>query len=186
MVPGSSSSDESVEYEDSCASCKICGCADGTMWECEADGIDCSRSDVYYSENAWVGPMLEEPFRHCHNPTTFHVYGKLKKDHVSFPIFWNSFAQVKKDDLQPKRCPQCQNADIHISSHVFRRGYFDIQSFKCFVCPEGCVSCYVIYPVIQTKHLSKAFFVCLNAISRVDLSASDTVLKRKRDGVTHL
>jgi len=186
MSQDTSSSEEEEEEEGPCIPCKICGCTDSNDWECGANGSDCfeDKDDSYYLLKTWIKPLIQEPFRHCHEDSTFHAYGKLDTDHDLFPLFWEEFTQDKEDDNQPKKCPQCKCKDIRISSEVFYRGYFELQSFKCYVCPRGCITCYVMIPISgmagSMMQVGDSFFKALDAISRIDLSEEDTALTKKR------
>lgn len=176
----------SEEKEGPCMPCEICGCTDSTDWDCKADGFECfvSKNNSHYLLKTWVEPLIKEPFRHCHEGDTFHVYGKLDADHDLFPLFWEEFTRDNEDDNQ---CPQCKCKDLCISSEVFYQGHFEVQSFKCYVCSRGCVTCYVAYHMsgmaASMMLPDDSFFQALNAVSRIDLSEADTPFlgeKRKR------
>lgn len=165
---------EREEYE--IPPCKICSCVDEDEddYGCEAKGFDCYEEigESYCQLQTWVKPLIEESFHHCHARDTYHICGKLDSKHEKFSNFWEKFTRAKKDGNQPIKCPQCQCEDLRNSSQVFRRGDFEPQSFKCYVCFKGCISCYVIPLVHEStkKKLGNSFAKELRIISRLDFS----------------
>lgn len=143
--------------------CAICGDKEGDGWGCDGSTPYCFDyyRFSYFGLNGWVDAFIQTPFRHCHARDTVHVYGKLDGLSDAFSTIWSSFTRKRPDD-RVERCPQCDNTKLRVSHCIFHQGVEVVQSFRCYVCLYGCVTCYVKIPHGRTLDIDAIDCIHLN------------------------
>jgi len=176
----------SSSSEEACRACLVCSSTCKSIYfdECTGDDYSCEADydgdETHFILRKWVKPLIISPFGHCHESCMndhcdFHTYGKLDKSHPLFAEFWSKHTKPIDDGFE--KCPQCKGTDTRISSCLFQSGYFEVRSFKCYVCSEGCVSCYIMMFIsgmaASMMNVPDDVFEAREKASRLDLCKKD-------------
>ena len=179
--------------------CAVCSGTCLSEYDCPGNGTSCDLGgeEAHFHLQKWVEPLIVFPFGHCHElDFEGHVFGKMDHEHRLFKKMWDDNSKELDPilDRMITKCPQCNEEEIRSSSALFNEGYFEVVSFKCYVCAKGCVSCYSVFNIsgmcVSMSGLGVEFFTARAAGSRIDLSDFDSNMpqrgkKRPRDTPTN-